>query len=617
LNDEANGHLFLLGPARLTLGAAPARLARRKTLLLLAWLALHPKGQTRQHLAALLWAEAPAEAALLSLRVALSELRKLLGDAALRLQRNTVQLAPEQALWVDALTFEALAAPQRGPQDWQAALDLYSGDLLPEVHDDWVLPLRTRLAALHLQTLLRLARHRHAQADYAAAVTLAQRALQHDASEEAAHRQIMHSYEALGERAAALAQFDACAHSLRSQFGAEPSAQTQALRLRLQTAPARSDSLLAYRTNLPALAPDFFARAPLQQAMEEALAPLDGGMTEARLITLTGMGGAGKSRLALQVAGELVSSYADGVWWLDVSRLQHAQQLSAQWLQVCGLPNDTANERAQARLLAGLQPRHCLLLLDNCDALVGACSALVLSLLAACPQVQVLATSCEALGVPGEHIYRVPRLQCTQLNAPAAPGLPASPVAPSRLAPSASSAPPMSEALCFLAHKARRFQPSFLLDAGQHDTGLALCQQLDGLPLALELAAAQLQGHTLAHIAASLPDRFELLATANPATAPRQRSLWARLDACWQPLGGDERKLLQRLATYPEACTLEQVEALCADLGANVLDLLALLVDKSLLTPCAAPDGMPDRMHYALPNTLRQFALQVQTQRLP
>jgi predicted ATPase len=156
-----------------------------------------------------------------------------------------------------------------------------------------------------------------------------------------------------------------------------------------------------------------------------------------------------------------------------------------------------------------------------------------------------------------------------------------------------------------------------VLDAGTHATALALCQQLDGLPLALELAAAQLQHHTLAHVAASLPNRFGLLASTNPATAPRQRSLWARLDACWQPLGADERTLLQRLAACPEACTLEEAVALGADLDASALDLLALLVDKSLLTPLAAPGGMPDGMHYALPNTLRQFVLKVPVQAQP
>ena len=584
--------LYLLGAPRLTRDGVPAKFARRKTLLLLALLALNPKGLSRDRLAACLCGNVSDQMAMQSLRVVLAELNKVLGSSALTLTRNHVELAQHSSLWVDALEFQSLAEVERAPYQWQSAVDLYQGDLLSEVDDDWVLPLRTRLATVQVQTLLRLAEHHCAMAAYGSAIALGRRALLLDASEEVAHRLIMRCYEAMGERTSALAQFEACAHALRTLFGVEPSVQTRTLQARLKSAPARADSLLAYPTNLPPQSSSFFNRNSVQRALESTLQPLEATTPPARLLTLTGMGGSGKSWLAQSSAAELVGSYPGGVWWVDVAQIAEAGQLCNRLLKVCGLQDDVAGAGAGGsaivHLVQGLRDRQeCLLLLDNCDAMVDAVATLAQQLLVACPRVQLLVTSCEALGLDAECLYHVPLLGVAE--------------------PGASAA---GEAELFFAHCARRQLPGFELDANTLKPVRAVCRMLDGLPLALKLATERVPDHTLYELADRLAAGLEVLATEDHTMPSRHSSLWARMHAIHRLLDADEQTLLRCLAVKAPRCTVEQAEVLGVELGLrlshSVFEVMAQLVNKSILVHCETPESH----FYTLPTTLRRFVLQ-------
>jgi non-specific serine/threonine protein kinase len=364
-------------------------------------------------------------------------------------------------------------------------------------------------------------------------------------------------------------------------------------------------------TNLPAQLTSFVGR-------ERERAAVQGLLESCRLLTLTGTGGCGKTRLALRVAGDERAAYPDGVWVVELASLaEPALVPSAALLALAPLgAREGPGQPATATLIRFLRPRRVLLVLDNCEHLVDACAALADALLRACPGARLLATSRERLGVPGETVWRVPSL-----------ALPAPPD-PSSPAPDALRSPP--DAVRLFEARARAVVPGFRITEGNAGAVAQLCRRLDGIPLAIELAAARVRVLTVAQIVARLDDRFRLLTGGGRTVPRRQQTLQATVDWSHDLLPAPERVLLRRLAVFAGGCTLEAAEAVCADAppatgtGAgiaadDVLDLLTGLVDKSLLLadfdavldgePGAAgtPAG-PGDARYRLQETIRQYA---------
>jgi predicted ATPase/DNA-binding SARP family transcriptional activator len=308
-----------------------------------------------------------------------------------------------------------------------------------------------------------------------------------------------------------------------------------------------------------------------------------------RLLTLTGAGGIGKTRLALEVASSGMPGVADGAAWVELAPLHDGEHLAEHIAAALGARLE-GNSSADDALVAALRGQALLLVLDNCEHLVDACAGLVTILLARCPRLRVLATSREALGVAGERSWLVPGLS-----------LPASTTAPT--ATFAAEA----EAVQLFVTRAQDAQPGFALTDANASAVVRVCRRLDGLPLAIELAAARVRLLAPEQIAARLDDGFAVLGAGARAALPRHRTLHAAIAWSYRLLDERERRLLERLSVFAGEWPLESAETVCADAVVTepeVLDLLGTLVDKSLVVMREASGTA----RFQLLETIRQFA---------
>jgi predicted ATPase/transcriptional regulator with XRE-family HTH domain len=343
------------------------------------------------------------------------------------------------------------------------------------------------------------------------------------------------------------------------------------------------------------------APAPLPASLssfvgrEQALAALRLRLPTSRLLTLTGPGGSGKTRLALRLAADAAGDFAAGCRLVDLAPVRDADVVSAAVATACGV-RDEGGRPLPAALSDALRPEHLLLVLDNCEHLAGACAALADALLRACPSVTVLATSREPLGVAGEIAWRVPPLEVPPGGAPEAPA--------DQL---------RYEAVRLFAARARDVQPDFAVTARNAPAVAELCRRLDGLPLALELAAARLRALTVEQVLARLDDRFRLLTGGSRTAPPRQQTLRRTVEWSYDLLTAPERRLFARLAVFAGGWSLEAAEAVGggASPGAgdalDVLDGLTRLVDRSLVVAETPVEGAA---RYRLLETLREYALE-------
>lgn len=310
-----------------------------------------------------------------------------------------------------------------------------------------------------------------------------------------------------------------------------------------------------------------------------------------RLLTLTGSGGCGKTRLALRVAAEVVGEFPDGVWLVELASHSDPRlvgQTIASTLGIRERPGQPLLETLQAEL----RGRRLLLLLDNCEHLIDACAQLVEGLLVACDHLQVLATSRERLSISGEVAWRVPSLSFPD---------------PGRL-PSVARLTGYGAVRLF-AERALLVRPAFTVTEQNAAAVARICWRLDGIPLAIELAAAGLRGLAVEQIAARLDGRFSLLASGRRTALPRQQTLRAMIDWSYDLLSAEEKVLLHRLAVFVGGWSLESAETVCAGgsiEASDVLDLLLRLVDKSLVLAETAHEPV----RYRLLETVRQYALE-------
>jgi non-specific serine/threonine protein kinase len=338
-------------------------------------------------------------------------------------------------------------------------------------------------------------------------------------------------------------------------------------------------------TNLPIALTSFIGREKEIETVKHLITSHGVG----GLITLTGAGGSGKTRLALQVAYATLDIFPDTVWFIDFAPLSDPALVQQSLLTTLGL-SEQAGQSTLDTVSHFLRPKRALLLFDNCEHLIEACAQLAETLLNACPTLQILATSREALSVAGERLYLVPTLTT--------PG------------PADADRDTLSlyEAVRLFVERAQTSLPGFRLTK---DNALAItqvCHQLDGIPLALELAAARVKALRVEQIAARLEDRFRLLISGARTALPRHQTLHALIDWSYNLLSEDERLLLQRLSVFSGGCTLEAVEAVCAGEGVeadNVLDLMTQLVNKSLVIS-EREQGQEAR--YRMLETIRQYA---------
>jgi predicted ATPase/DNA-binding SARP family transcriptional activator len=613
----------LLGPLEVHSQGRAVEVAGRRLRLLLAVLALQP-GQvvTAERLIDLLWEEAspPADPAN-ALQALMSRLRRALEAAssgewlASRPVGYLLAVAPDQ---VDALRFErlcrdgheALAAGRhlQAAATLREALELWRGPPLADfAAEPFAAANAARLEELRLGALEGRIEAELALGEHAGLVgELEALAVEHPLRERL-HALLMRALYAAGRQADALAAYQRVRRALAERAGLDPGVELR----RVEKAILAQDAALLPsaapvapepaspeppapqarrgRGNLPGPLTSFVGR-------EEELAQILKLLGQQRLLTLTGPGGVGKTRLAVEAGRRRIlagdSDAPDAVWLVELAGLTDERLIALAVLATLGLGERPRLDRdgpphltvgaddAADRLVAALERHRTLLVLDNCEHLAGPVAALADRLLAACPGVRVLATSREPLRVPGEVRWPVPAL----------PVPPPGPLRPEELAGFAA-------ARLFL-ERAAAAVPGFAVGDEADAAAVAeVCRRLDGLPLAIELAAARVGALPPRELAARLDDRFRLLTAGARTALPRQQTLRAVVDWSWELLDPSERAVLRRLAAFAGGCTLDAAEAVCSgpDLpAAAVAEAVAGLVDKSLVTvgPTPAPPAL-------------------------
>jgi len=374
--------------------------------------------------------------------------------------------------------------------------------------------------------------------------------------------------------------------ALRKVLGQQAIATIPGRGYRFTLVPAAAEeppsSPMPPRHNLPAQLTSFIGQ-------EEDLREYADVLQATRLLTLTGIGGCGKTRLALELAGWVLPSFPDGVWFVDLASVVDAQRLPSSVADALQIRTEVDSPIVET-LCRRLHPRQTLLLLDNCEQLTNACAELAQRLLDAAPGLRILATSREGLNVPGERIVAVRSLRCPAVGSE-----------------SDLDAVRSSEAVRLFADRARSVDRTFSVDATTASDIAEICRRLDGIPLAIELAAARIKVLSAQEIRSRLRERFRLLTSGTSATLPRQQTLLAVIRWSYDHLTAEEQRPLRLLSVFSEGWTLAAATTVAGD-GADefvVLDALTRLVDRSLVVIERFPDGTS---RYAMLETVRQYA---------
>jgi predicted ATPase/DNA-binding SARP family transcriptional activator len=586
----------LLGAFAVWVEGAPVpdsawRLRRSRSLIKL--LALAPERRLhREQVVDLLWPDGSAASNSLH-QVMYTARRALVGEGQRLTLRDDVVALAGDGLWIDVEAFERAAAAareQRTPEAYRAALALHTGELLPEDrYEDWSAARREALRESHLGLRVELAELEAATGDAAGAIATLQRAIVDDPLHEAAHRALMRLFADGGRRQQALAQYQQLREALRRELEADPDPETRRLYREIlagqhepePAAPAAAEPAPA-PSHLPRQLTSFVGR-------ERELAELDGLLARTRLLTLTGPGGCGKTRLGLELAARRQRDFELGAHVVELAPIGDPALVGEETAATLGLRPRA--ERDPIEMLAlQIGDGRVLLVLDNCEHLIDACAQLADRLLRECPNLSVLATSRERLRIAGEVAWRVPSLSLPE-DAPA---------------PRAAELE-RSEAIRLFCLRAAEAAPGFALGDENAAEVVEICRRLDGMPLALELAAARAAVLSPAQIAARLNDALGLLRAGSRAGLTRQQTLRATLQWSHDLLGEAERALYRRLGVFAGSFGVEAVEGICAG-GAvapeETLDLLARLAEKSLVQVEPGRDGH----RYRLLETFRQDA---------
>jgi predicted ATPase/DNA-binding SARP family transcriptional activator len=531
--------------------------ARLRTLVVR--LALDPgRVLTTRQLVDALWGDDPPAGAGNALQALVSRLRKAVPDLPVESKAAGYRLAIDPDA-VDAHRFERLLKQQ--PSNVDEALALWRGPALADVADaDFARAPTARLTELRLSAI--------EDFEQAPIADLEALILEHPTRERLAAR-LMVALDRAGRPADALAAFERTRAALADQLGADPSPELASLHLAVLRGQTDKPSRVR-RTNLRSSLTSFVGR-------DADVARVAAMVSESRLVTLVGPGGAGKTRLAVESAHRLADAYPDGAWLVELAPVADPGELAATVLSVLGLREQTllvgsrlvaahSTVDASSRVVQALRDKQLLIVLDNCEHLVYAAASLADEVLGHCPGVHILATSREPLAIGGETLWTVDSLE------PAA-------------------------AVHLFADRAAAARPGFEADGDATE----ICRALDGMPLAIELAAARLRTMTASQLAQRLDDRFRVLVGGSRTALPRHKTLRAVVDWSWDLLADDERAVWQRLSLFAAGAAPDAAVDVCG-LGPSTVDIAYGLVEKSLLT--VSGDARP---RFGMLETIRAY----------
>lgn len=582
-------------------------ITKRKALALLTYLVIevdHP--HTRESLLGLLWPEHSTAAAQNNLRVTCSQLQKYLEKAQADAQpylistRLDLQFNPLSRYKLDVTLFRNLieacrthAHPGQSQECAECAarlaqavklvrrpfLDDFSIPGCP-AFDDWLFFQRERLHLQITTALEQLADFHERTGNAEEAETYVRRLLEFDPLREHAHRQLMRLLADAGQRSAALAQYETCRRLLADELGVSPAPETTLLAEQIRMLASAQNNSPTH--NLPPSFSRFIGREQEKGRIEDLLATQG-----TRVVTLTGPGGVGKTRLALQTAHHVVNHFPNGVWLVELAGISNALSVPIAIAAALGILPD-AGRPPENTLEDYLRDKSLLLILDNCEQLIESCAQLVNAFSNAAPGLVVLVTSRIPLHVAGEHVVRLGSLSTPQLKA---------------FETISTFDALQHDAIQLFASRASHALMSFFITDSNATAVAQICHQLDGMPLAIELAAARVSFFPVEEIAKRLDQRFRWRNAHAAGKLSRQQTLWAMIDWSYDLLDDQARDLFKRLSVFAGGWDLDAAEAICSEQELCV-EPLGQLVDQSLVVFGYDPENRRYRMH----ETIRQFA---------
>ena len=600
--------LYFLGSPQLYLGNEPIPAERRKAVALLAYLALERGQHRRESLSALLWPDYDQSKAFTNLRHTLWEIQQSLGEGWLNADREKTGLNDRADIWLDVQEFESLFAQSHAQNDSSLRIPLFveatklyrnhflNGFSLKDApsFNEWAFAKSEDLRCQLAGVLTRLSEDYCALGQAEKAIPYARRLITLDPLNESAHCHLMNIYVQAGQHDAALKQYQTCEELLRKELNLDPQPETYALYKQIRKGELKPDLVVksakttARKHNLPLYLTTFVGR---EKEINDVIRLLE----KARIVSLIGTGGVGKTRLSIQSANKLLNTYNDGVWLVELAPILDPTLVPRTTVIAVGLRGEP-EQPVIDRLCEHLREKHMLVILDDCGHLIEACAHMADKILHAAPHVHILVSSREALGIAGEVTYPVPSLELPDIN---------------HLPPVGALS--QCEAIRLFIDRATSAVPAFTVTNENASFLAQICCRLDGIPLAIELAAAKVRVLSVKQIAERLDQRFRLLTGGSRTALERHQTLRATINWSYNLLTPSEQTLFRRLSVFTGGWRLEAAEAICSDepsasvvRSEDILNLLEQLINKSLVVV----EEQEGETRYHFLETIREYALE-------
>lgn len=597
--------LEFLGLPQVHLDKKPVAADRRKAIALIVYLAVNdvkhsPQKYSRESLSALLWPDYDQTRAFSNLRRTIWEIHQVLGEGWLIAERESVCLNGDAKIDLDIARFLDLIS--QGCQQTAAALRIplladavrlyrnhfLTGFSLKDAYpfNEWAFAESEELRHQLADALSLLSTDYGSLGKAEKAIPHARRLIALEPLNESAHRQLMEIYIQAGQHSAALKQYQVCEQILRKELNLDPQPETRELYKKIrkrEIKPARVEKELEIFTpqhNLPFQLSSFIGR----EKEQEEIATL---LKKNRLVTLAGVGGIGKTRLALQVGQKLLNGYPDGIWFIPLDSLSNPTLVPQTVASIFDI-RETAAHSTVDILKNMLRPKSLLLILDNCEHLLDSCAQLIRTLLQSCPQLSILTTSRELLKMEGEAAHYLDPLSIPEDRA---------------------SLEKLTEyeSIQLFTERAALALSTFSLTKEDAQAIVEICRKVDGIPLAIELAAARVNILQVEEILKQLQHSFAVLVSDNKASLPRQQTLQASMDWSWGLLNEAEQIFLKQLSVFEGGWTLESARVVCDVDPLGVVALINALAKKSLI---AVEKESGHETRYRFHEIVRAYALE-------